>query len=393
LLTCKTAFEVPGLTAYRIGSQSELVALARERGWIEGVRGEAHTDVLPHVVFREGAVQGTLPAAALENVPSFRLRIPRACLHGPNMSLLIEDRVFPGGFVHSMIPSPRWEWLTDDTIRLKPALCTRTLVPTASMVGVLAHWGHFFVDALDRLLHLSDLPASDSLLLVSDPDFFNLSPTLNEMGIVPQVDELMRLLGIHPNRPLLPLPKSHDFEVEDLALTTLRSTKPAISADSLREVRSRALGAASAAQDDYRSTIFVGRLDVKKRFIVGQDEVVRHLRDCHRADTVFPEMLTVAGAIERFSRSSRVILPAGSAKFNLAFCRPGTKVVCVTPKGYLSPTAGVALMVRHLCAALGIRLAFYGVDFDAGAKLLINANLRISTDDIDSMVDLLEDMP
>jgi hypothetical protein len=346
---------------------------------------------IPPVHFYSGDRTGTLPEATLETQDSLVLRIPGAVLHGGNFSLIVEDKIFPGGFVHSFWPSPQWKPADQGMVLYQPKRL-REVSLEASLLGIISHWGHFFVDALDRLLKLEALGRLHGPLLVSDPDFFGLQPTLDPCRAVPQVSQLMRLLGVtlYPES-VIPILKQFDYRVSELTLCTLESTKPAISPRSIRALRERVLKGVGNAHSAKEIALFVGRSDIKKRFIPNQQAVVQYLSAVYGVKTVFPEYLTAEEAVREFRGAPAVILPVGSAKFNLAFCQPGTKVLCVTPRGYAAMNTGVALMIRHLCHALGLRLAFYDVEIEK-REPLVNSNLIIGETDVDRIVETLEDL-
>lgn len=380
------------MAAYQVLDQVRLIDLAAQRGWIEGVADPGRKQHrIPPVDFSSGDRMGTLPEATLETGDSLTLRIPDAVLHGGNFSLIVEDRIFPGGFVHSFWPSPQWTPVEQGRIhyQLKPP---REIALEASLLGIVSHWGHFFVDALDRLLRLEALGRLRGPLLISDPDFFGLQPALDACQAVPQVSDLMRLLGVALDPgDVIPVLKQFDYRVSGLTLCTLESIKPAISPRSILALRERVLSGVGEAHGAGETVLFVGRSDIKKRFILDQPAVVRYLSTVHRVKTVFPEHLTSAEGVREFRAAAGVILPVGSAKFNLAFCRPGTKVVCVTPRGYAAMNTGVVLMTRHLCHVLGLKLAFYDVEIER-CEPLINSNMIISETDADRIVDTFEDL-
>lgn len=378
---------------YRVGTQADLVRLAHARGWIEGVTGAEETDELFPVPYVDAGSAGMLPAASVQTAPSYRLRIPSAFVHGRNLSLFIEDGVYPGGFAHSYMPSTDWQWVSQTHVRYDLS-SPQTVAQPAEMLGIVSHWGHFFVDALDRLLDRDAVARSTHPMLIGDADFFKLKPALDEHGVVPQVAELMRYLRIPMDfARLTVLSKTANYEVSDLLIATLPTIKPAISSAAMREVRRCAFKACGVEAGTHMSTIFVGRHDVKKRFLIGQSEFTDHLDRGHGAKTIFPENVTVAEAIDQFSGAKRVILPVGSAKFNLAFCRPGTKVLCVTPTGYAAQNGGIALMTRHLCESLGLELGFFGVETSGSTRHLVNSDMRLRAEDADAMMKFLDGMP
>ena len=262
----------------------------------------------------------------------------------------------------------------------------------AALLGLVGHWGHFFVDALDRLLALEALHEKPARLLVGDPDFFNLGTQVDDCFAVPQVSGLIRALGMAwPPAPLLAVSREGDLAVSGLQVSTLRAVKPAISAPSFLEVRRRLGIPEQRISPGDGDLVFVGRGDVRKRLVRNQDTMVAHLQEAHGIHTVFPEYLDVTGSIARFRQASRVILPVGSAKFNLLFCRPGTQVVCINPQGYSELNGGVTLMVRHMCHALGLHLHFFEVAIEP-SKILLNSNLVFTLQDAEAMIQVFDRM-
>jgi len=381
------------MKTYQLVTHEGLIELADRRGWINDSESLVRrVEEISPTAFWSIDRYGVLPPIRLETQNSIRLRIPEAVIHGLNLSLLIEDMAFPGGFAHSFVASPAWRRIDSSHFEYQLRGPVDLPVVAPAMLGLVSHWGHFFVDALDRLLRLEALGALQGPLLVGDTDFFGLQPSVDEYQAVPQVSELVRMLGIRlaPSQ-MIPLARHTDYRVTDLSYCTLGSRKPAMSSSTFRTVRQRVLGDIVRADDALPEAIFIGRADIKKRYVINQDAIIRRLETDYRTRTVFPEYLTVAQAVTEFSRATRVILPVGSAKFNLAFCRPGTKVICITPQGYACQNAGVVLMTRHICQALDLELAFYDVPIEP-APLLLNSNLIISDPDLGRIADLFDRM-
>ena len=320
--------------------------------------------------------------------PQLHLRIPEAILHGGNMGLAIDDGLYPGGLAHSFGPSPYWHGGPDDSVLFQPRPAADA-VKDGELLGIVSHWGHFFVDALDRLLMIERAGDVRGPLFVSDPDLFGLKPAVDAQHAVPQVSELIRAMGIAwSDASLRAVRSDEDLRVENLGVWTLQSTKPSISARSYRELRSKVFASRTAPQGD--GLLFVGRDDVKKRVLRHQKQVIEALAGIG-GTAVFPEHMTVEQAIDAFGNAQRVILPIGSAKFNLCFCRPGTQVLVVNPRGYSDLAGGVNLMVRHMCDALGLKLAFYEVEIEP-QKILLNSNLVFQGQDVPGMLHALEEL-
>lgn len=379
------------MSIYRLRSQDDLVELAARRGWIEGYGSSApRTDLLAPCLYFSRRGEGTLPTTSVRTEPSVHLRIPEAVVHGGNFSLILEDQIFPGGFAHSFWPSPAWKPAGNKQVSYEPREPQHLALDSPSLLGMVSHWGHFFVDALDRLLELETLGATGGPLLVSDPDFFGFQPLVDEKFFVPQVSEIVQRLGTSLEaQKMVPIRRQFDYSVSDLLVCTLSATKPALGMSSLLTLRQRVLGGNSGPHDTAGLTIFVGRQDVKKRYIIDQASVVAFLAEAHGVQTIYPEHLTTAESVSWFSAASRVILPVGSAKFNLAYCRPGTEVVCITPTGYAAMNTGVVVMTRHLCQALGLKLAFYEAEIEE-REPLINSNLILKEFDVENIIDAFD---
>jgi capsular polysaccharide biosynthesis protein len=379
---------------YRVREQPALIELAARRGWLESAPPCGVTQLLPPVAVSDvSQTVRQLPVADVAHQDSAWIKLPEATVHGRNFSLIVEDCIFPGGLTHSFAPSPHWQAADRGRVSYEPRTKGLPAVDGAALLGLVGHWGHFFVDALDRLLALEASGVQPSSLLVGDPDLFGLAPQVDACFAVPQVSDLIRALGMAwpPAAPLLAVPKDGDLAVTGLRVATLRALKPSISAPSFLELRRRLSISEQRIQPADGELVFVGRGDVRKRLVRNQDAMVAHLQAAHGVRTVFPEFLSVSEAITCFRQASQVILPVGSAKFNLAFCRPGTQVICVNPRGYSELNGGVTLMVRHMCHALGLHLHFYEVAIEP-SRILLNSNLVFTLPDAEAMIRIFDSM-
>lgn len=352
----------------------DLLEFASARNLVEGDRPAAPvTDLLPEVEVYSARSQLRLAPMEVENRPGFVLRLPEAIVSA-SLGVVYDGFLLPGGVAHSL------GWLEERYRRLDGGWCElspgeRQDLPGAGacMLGMLSHWGHFFVDALDRLLLMRKRGWLGRRMLVdSKPPGANVMALARKAGLAPEGD-LLRLLN------------SHDYHVRDLLLPTLESAKPAISAGSFRQLRELVVPARAAGAG---TTLFVGRADVKYRFIVNQKALVEYVERHERCMAVFPEFLSIDEAIALFSSAAAIILPVGSAKFNLLFCRPGTRVVCAMPEGYAEANSGVTGMIRHMCHALGLQLCFYSCAIERNPQVLLHSNLLIGEGDLRRMLEL-----
>lgn len=380
------------MPVYRVLGHDDLVRRALREGWVLGDTDlrPVHEQVPPVSVSDRAGQPRWLPSQPVCSQASLRLCLPDVIVHGGNLGLIVQDCIYPGGLAHSPAGSSAMQRLDDGRVRYAPVVTGRK--ETARLLGLVCHFGHFFVDALDRLLAMeADATAPDDLL-VSDPDLFQLAPTIDDCGAVPQVSELIRAMGMRwTPRSTLAVPRTQDLAVDRLTVHTLRSTKPSVSAPSFVALRRRVGVPQERHSPGQGGLVFVARGDVRKRLVRNQDQMSAFVRDVHGGVTIFPEFVTIKDAIATFGAADRVLLPVGSAKFNLAFCRPGTRVICVNPRGYTAQSGGVTLMIRHICHALGLRLAFYEVDIEP-QRMLLHSNLIFAEDDALALMRLFETM-
>jgi hypothetical protein len=378
---------------FRRGSQDDLLHLAHVRGWIESAASTDSLDPIPPVRFVDVDSDGLLPAVTLKLRQSYRIKIPQALIHGRNLALFVEDWVFPGGIAHAFIASSDWGKRPDGLISFEPSR-VETIGSGAELLGVVSHWGHFFVDALDRLLYRPTSTGPHQKWLVADADIFHLRPVTDPAGFIPQVTDLVNSLlpGAIDFASTQSLPRGNNFIATDLHLSTLRATKPAVNGEALRVLRERAFATLVEEQQDLGDAIFVGRRDVKKRFLIGQEEFCERLERAHGMRKYFPEDHALLTSIRQFANAQQVILPVGSAKFNLTFCEPGTKVVCITPTGYAAQNGAIVQTVRHICESLHLRLAFYGVAVQGHSSHAINQDMILTPEDVDPIMRLMESL-
>jgi capsular polysaccharide biosynthesis protein len=351
----------------------------------DSAAGDAVTvDLLPPVAVHSahpGHSVVRLPPAEMENRQSFVLRFPEALI-GDNLGVIYEGFLIPGGFGHS----PGWishryrrlneGWCED--LRAKPVVDSGR---GSYMLGGLFHWGHFFVDVLDRLLLLQKRGLLDRPLITDD-----LEPCANVMALIRKAG-----IAVDP-RNFLRASTAFDHLVQDFSLPTLASSKPAIPSASFRALRDIVTGQRNEGPPAPGDTLFVGRSKVKHRHIVNQENVFAYLERTGHGKAILPEFLDIDQAMNQFASAPRIMLPIGSAKFNLIFCAPGTKVVCITPEGYAETDTGVTGMVRHICQALDLKLCFYSCAIQKKQSILLNSDLILAESDIRKVVGLLDSL-
>ena len=95
--------------------------------------------------------------------------------------------------------------------------------------------------------------------------------------------------------------------------------------------------------------IYVGRKIVEKRKIINQREIENYMSSIG-ISSFYPEDHAFEETSIKFNSAKIVIIVIGSSKFNLTMCRPGTKIICITPISYVENSGPTALMLRQICS-------------------------------------------
>jgi len=299
-------------------------------------------------VVRGGDV-ARLDPMQLENLARFVVCLDEAVVRGRRLSTIWRNALLPTGYAHSLnwIQEGGFASSQDGMRCLWPATPIVDLdgdQPTY-LLGVTSHFGHFFTDCLDRILSFEHAGPGSSVRFLID----GAPPT--------QVAELLALLGIcYTKFNMVVLDPALDYRVKNLNVASLGSAKPAITTTSFRILRDRVL----ARFPDPRRLgrrIYVGRKLVPQRKVLNQNELDRSLA-AMGFEIFYPELHPIEEAVGAFHGADIIAFVIGSSKFNLAFCRPGTKVICIAPDGYPEHAPGVATMTRQLCELFSLVLCF-----------------------------------
>jgi len=314
----------------------------------------------------------SLPPVRLRNFGATMINLQEAIVRGRNLAVIHDDALLPSGYSHS------FNWVEQGGFALSPdkTSCRWPPAPVAEIpdgadlfvLGITAHFGHFFTDCLDRLLAVDRAGASNAARYIID-------------GPPPaQVRQLIELLGIDfPESSWLMLDPAKDYHAKHVNVVTLRSAKPAISLATFQTLRERVLAKFPHPPSGARS-IYVGRKAVQKRRILNQDDVVQKLGDANFA-AFYPEEHGFAEAVEAFRAADVIVIVLGSSKFNLAFCRPGTRVIGLAPEGYVEKSGAVAVMLRQLCALFQLELCFCSCRV-SGENTGLDSDLVIDFNDV-----------
>ena len=290
-----------------------------------------------------------LPGLALQRQRNFAIHLPEATVYAGNLAVACGDALLPGGYAYG------WNWVTYEsgfTLSEDGATCTPPSVRAfdvdadrAYMLGMTTHFGHFFIDCMDRVMALRHLPGAACGVVIADGP---MPSSVRDMATCAGFDEARARL-LHP-------PPGQSCRVRNLTLVTLASTKPALAAANMTLLRQQVLQHLHPSPRWDARRLYLGRRGVARRSVVNQDAV----EDLLVADgflPFYPEDHSLAQTVAAFASADTIVLAYGSAKFNLMYCRPGTRVVCLVPVG-ADVHASAMFTTRHLCAIFGLELCF-----------------------------------
>ena len=244
------------------------------------------------------------------------------------------------------------------------------------MIGIVSHWGHFFVDTIDRIFCINN----KSNLVFSDINFFKtFQNDIDKNYCVKQIGELLTFLSIDIDKNLkLILEKDKFYEFNKINMITLSSKKPSISEAIYQKIQDLVI---KKNINDKGDLLYVGRNDVTKRRVINQDQVISLIKNIG-GKAIFPENDNLTTSIKNFHSSSKIILIIGSTMFNLVFCKKGTHIVCIVPHNYSNEPMNSLAMLRHMCVALNLILDVYEVESSGSHVNLLNNDLILKDNDI-----------
>ena len=120
---------------------------------------------------------------------------------------------------------------------------------------------------------------------------------------------------------------------------------------------------------------------------MNQDEIIANLAR-QKFDVFFPEENSLLESIKAFNSASFIIIIIGSSKFNLAFCRPGTKVLCLTPEGYAENLGATSIMMRQICELFKLDLFFCTCKV-VGQNLGLDSDIHIDLNNLTKTINIM----
>ena len=279
---------------------------------IVGSFGEGITFELPSVVIIANGNRFVLPALELQNYPSTVVHLTEGLIRGQNLATIHGESLLPSGYCHS------FNWVEENGFRsitgtskcqgeIRQQIVVEDIDTDYYLIGLTSHFGHFFVDCLDRLLAIEELVGKKK----------NIKYVVN-YELIPQIKNIFELLGTDINdNNLLFLKQDLDYRIKNLNIISLKSAKPAISWKTFLEFRRRVL---SKMEKTIFLTkgIYVGRKQINKRKIINQAEIESYL-NLMEITAFYPEDHSFVKTAEVFNSVEVVVIVIGSSKFNLVF--------------------------------------------------------------------------
>lgn len=315
-----------------------------------------------------------VPPVQLSNSVGSIINLPNAIIRGKKLATIYNNDLLPSGYSHSF----NWVEINGFKVIDDQNHCSGPNQPNIEVfddgleyfvLGITSHFGHFFVDCLDRLLAIDSLNKN-----LKDVRFI-----VDEKPI-PQIMQMINLLGFKvDNFNFTVLKKDHDYKFNNLKIASLNSKKPSISLSSFKKFRNRMIEKIENHVKINIKGIYVGRKSVEKRKIINQKEVENYMSTLG-ISSFYPEDHDFLETSIKFNSAEIVIIAIGSSKFNLSMCRPRTKIICLTPMSYVENSGPVAIMLRQLCSIFELDLCFCSCDIigevkglDSDIKININS--------------------
>jgi capsular polysaccharide biosynthesis protein len=290
----------------------------------------------------------------------FVLELPGATLRGRegwvfHEGRLVEDIWQEAGFsARSMLPRS-----VASPPRHLPGTSVSLLMPWTP------NYYHWTVQAVPRILAVrdalgGDLGQVDHWLVSGNPP--------------PYVDEWLDAVGVPRGRRVDVVEDDSCLTTDRLLVASVPGRNRWVGADDVAAIRAAA-PTAPPGRGGGASRLLIRRNQPKRRVALNGDAVVAALRP-RGFEVVDPATMTVAEEVAAFGAADVVVGVHGAGLTNMVFCRPGTLVVELTPRGLVYPTfvklAAAAGVEHHVLVGREPRLP-RGLRFpDTSADLLVD---------------------
>ncbi len=212
--------------------------------------------------------------------------------------------------------------------------------------GALHNYGHFVLDCLSAIALLMEIDGLSARAFV----FPN---TLKRYHL-----EHFELLGVMPKR----LTKDIYF-VKNVLFTSCMAhflQAPNRNYDVIREKQL----AKAMPNSQTRRKVYLGRDDAGKRKFLSEPLIASGLRD-RGYEIIVAKSLSVREQITTFAQADVIVACAGAGLANALYCRPGTVVIEIQPRGIES------IWVRNICLLTDCKWAPYFCDSVPATNVLV----------------------
>jgi hypothetical protein len=324
-------------------------------------------------------IQYYLPPLELKNYKSAVLKISDAIICGKNLAVIHKGNLIASGYSHSFNWVEYGEFIISNDqktcVKFEKKCIDLESNYNSYILGITSHFGHFFTDCLDRLI----LAKHANL----DDETFKYYSDALPSG---QIKDLIHLINPNVLAKSNFLSSHNDYYAKNIYISSLNSKKPAISASSFLNLQKFVFNKISPTREHSR-LLFVGRKEVSKRKVVNQDQIINNLSK-RSFDIFFPEESALIESVRTFNSANLIIIVIGSSKFNLAFCKPGTKVLCLTPEGYSEKLGATSIMMRQVCSLFKLDLFFCACRV-VGQNLKLDSDLYIDLNDLNTAINIM----
>lgn len=224
---------------------------------------------------------------------------------------------------------------------------TRESTVTGGVVigGIANHYGHAFVDFVDRVAQLTWEDVSHyKYLAILGP----IIPTVKDLltSTIPWFGQL-ELLDVCDG----------PIHADTLLLAENVSEKPFWAPTTIRHLGNQKI---AAPVSDQFSILLITRKNVSQRKVLNEEALINQLHaKGYRLHVFAPEQHSLNQQIHNFSAASVIIGTIGSSLFNAVFASAKCKlIVCLVSEKYLTADGDNVSMIRSLAANLKVRLVF-----------------------------------
>jgi hypothetical protein len=280
----------------------------------------------------DGLIDERFQARTVMSRPAFVAVVRKGRVWGRHGAVLTPDNRILGDVY--------WEFTSKFILVKKPSLFRKwkphAIKAVSGTVGVLTHPGsanyfHWLFDVLPRI----DLLRRSGRVI----DKY----VIHRDTIQPYHDETLNMLGIPPEKRIYTNNHFH-IKANRLVVPSLMSDfvwaqghypQPVTySKWACHFVRNELISSDSAPLSGGSERLYISRAHADKRRLLNEEEIMAKLASLGFA-AISPDSLTVKEQIRLFASAEAIVAPHGAGLANLAFCRPGTKVVELFSPAYI----------------------------------------------------------